>query len=331
VADAHTVNLNLTLPEVGSSPDTWGDKINADMTAIDALFPQGAKPAVQSNPAGNADIPGGVDIHASPDANKFINFYTGDLIPANLRWSIGVANDPEGPTGSNAGSTLVFYRYSDAGAAIGNAFGIVRSTGRCVFEATPTIYPGYDVYHQGNLDPVLATMTEPVGTVKMYVGTSDPSGGVYMLCDGRAISRTTYATLFGVIGVVYGAGDGSTTFNIPNTAERVIIGKSATQTLIPQYDARAMGNSFGEGRHTQLPAELAAHVHTIAAHHHDVKYTVFQAGGTGTNFMTAITGAGAITAQTQDTPLTSDNNVGGGSPLNVVQPSLVMQFIIRVK
>lgn len=54
----------------------------------------------------------------------------------------------------------------------------------------------------------------PAGVVMMYAGTTAPSG--YLLCDGSAVSRSTYSILFSVIGTNYGAGDGSTTFNLPN-------------------------------------------------------------------------------------------------------------------
>lgn len=55
---------------------------------------------------------------------------------------------------------------------------------------------------------------EKVGTIKAYGGETAPVG--WLICDGSAISRELYAELFGVIGTTYGAGDGSTTFNIPN-------------------------------------------------------------------------------------------------------------------
>lgn len=54
----------------------------------------------------------------------------------------------------------------------------------------------------------------PVGAISMYAGTVAPSG--YLLCDGSAVSRSTYSALFAVIGTTYGTGNGSTTFNLPN-------------------------------------------------------------------------------------------------------------------
>jgi len=54
----------------------------------------------------------------------------------------------------------------------------------------------------------------PTGAVLMWTTNSAPTG--YLLCDGTAVSRTTYAGLFAVTGTTYGVGDGSTTFNLPN-------------------------------------------------------------------------------------------------------------------
>lgn len=60
----------------------------------------------------------------------------------------------------------------------------------------------------------------PAGSIIPFAGTNIPDG--YLLCDGSAISRTTYADLFAAIGTVYGSGDGSTTFNLPNYNERTL-------------------------------------------------------------------------------------------------------------
>lgn len=64
--------------------------------------------------------------------------------------------------------------------------------------------------------------TEKTGTIKAFGGSIPPFG--WLVCDGSAISRTLYAALFDVIGETYGAGDGSTTFNLPNTTDRVLQG-----------------------------------------------------------------------------------------------------------
>jgi len=63
----------------------------------------------------------------------------------------------------------------------------------------------------------------PAGSVIAWSGSSAPSG--WLLCDGSAISRTTYAALFAVAGTSYGVGDGSTTFNVPDLQDRLPLGK----------------------------------------------------------------------------------------------------------
>ena len=63
-----------------------------------------------------------------------------------------------------------------------------------------------------------------VGEIKNYAGQNVPNG--FLLCDGRAVSRTVYAALFAAIGTTWGAGDGSSTFNLPNLIDRVAWGAS---------------------------------------------------------------------------------------------------------
>jgi microcystin-dependent protein len=68
----------------------------------------------------------------------------------------------------------------------------------------------------------------PIGALLSYAGASAPAG--WLLCDGAAVSRTTYAALFGVLGTTYGAGNGSTTFNVPDLRNKVAVGSGSTYT-----------------------------------------------------------------------------------------------------
>lgn len=81
-----------------------------------------------------------------------------------------------------------------------------------------------------------------VGEIKIWSGASAPSG--FLLCNGSAISRTAYSKLFDVIGVVYGVGDGSTTFNIPDLRQRFPLGKAASGT------GSTLGEIGGQINHT---------------------------------------------------------------------------------
>ena len=78
----------------------------------------------------------------------------------------------------------------------------------------------------------------PPGAIQMYAGSTSPNG--WLFCDGSAISRTDYANLFTAIGTVYGIGDGSTTFNIPDFQARVPIGASSGS-----LELGTQGGTFG--------------------------------------------------------------------------------------
>lgn len=69
----------------------------------------------------------------------------------------------------------------------------------------------------------------PTGSIAMWPTATAPSG--FLLCDGSTVSRSTYATLFGVIGITFGAGDGSTTFNLPGYVNRLPIGAGSTYAI----------------------------------------------------------------------------------------------------
>lgn len=95
------------------------------------------------------------------------------------------------------------------------------------------------------------------GIVIPFAGSTAPQG--WMLCDGSAVSRTTYAALFAVIGTTYGEGDGETTFNIPNLAGRVVIGSS---------QSHALGTTGGSETVTLTADQLPSHTHVVPQHGH---------------------------------------------------------------
>lgn len=76
----------------------------------------------------------------------------------------------------------------------------------------------------------------PTGTIVMYAAGTAPSG--WLICDGTAVLRTTYASLFTLIGTTYGAGNGTTTFNLPNL-----------QTKFPRQDTAHLGATGGATTH----------------------------------------------------------------------------------
>ncbi len=111
------------------------------------------------------------------------------------------------------------------------------------------------------LQPAL-TITPPAGApVAAVVSTAAaaaPAG--WLLCDGAAVSRADYSALFAAIGTDWGAGDGATTFNVPDLRGRVVVGVGAAVGLT----ARGRGERGGAETHTLTEAELAAHNHTAS-------------------------------------------------------------------
>ncbi len=90
----------------------------------------------------------------------------------------------------------------------------------------------------------------PTGSLIATARSSAPSG--FLLCDGSAVSRTTYAALYEAIGTTYGEGDKSTTFNLPNLAGKFPLGKSGSH---------ALGATGGEENVTLTTEQIPSHSH----------------------------------------------------------------------
>ena len=114
------------------------------------------------------------------------------------------------------------------------------------------------------------------GIIIPWSSASVPSG--FLTCNGAAVSRSTYAALFAVIGTSYGAGNGSTTFNVPNLTDRTCVGKSPTKSQFTTGGANTVtqtGNVPGSAGNTTLATP------TIASHTHPLTYKK-RGGGTTT-------------------------------------------------
>jgi len=105
----------------------------------------------------------------------------------------------------------------------------------------------------------------PSGTIVPWSDSSIPSG--FLECTGQAVSRSTYATLFGIIGTTYGAGNGSTTFNVPDLQDNVAVSKSGTKNLGSTGGANTVtstGNVGGSTANATLSEpQLASHSHSV--------------------------------------------------------------------
>lgn len=146
----------------------------------------------------------------------------------------------------------------------------------------------------------------PAGVVLPFAGSTAPTG--WLLCFGQAVSRTTYAALFTALGTSYGAGDGSTTFALPDLRGRIPGGKdnmggsaaSRLTTAGSGVDGATLGAAGGAQTHTLTNAQLPT-------------------SAIGTGGSTIARGSTVSDLQT----------IGSGQAHNNTQPTIVLNYIIK--
>ena len=136
-----------------------------------------------------------------------------------------------------------------------------------------------------------------VGDYKWSARVANFSG--WLLCNGAAVSRTTYAELFNIIGTSFGAGNGTTTFNLPDMRGRVAGGVGTGAGLTP----RNVGTVVGEEAHTLSASEIPGHTHSgTTASSGTHTHTTNANGGQG--------GLGLVSADGNNTEKSADYSLG---------------------
>jgi microcystin-dependent protein len=204
--------------------------------------------------------------------------------------------------------------------------------------------------------------TVPVGVVNPFAGSVAPAG--WLLCAGQTVSRSTYSGLFSVVGTTYGAGDGSTTFALPDLRGRTIAGldnmggSDAGRLSI----ANTLGTATGAETVTIASANLPVHQHTIDHDHASFAMTTNNSSQVHThgyldaavylytgnvdfgyyyqsyypytiNRTTDINNIAHAHSSTIDVPNFTGSSGNGGfanTALDKMQPTIILNYIIKV-
>jgi microcystin-dependent protein len=216
----------------------------------------------------------------------------------------------------------------------------------------------------GNTTPAAGTFTNmnatavmqdgnlllPTGTVLPFVSSTAPGG--YLTCDGSAVSRTTYSALFAVVSTTFGSGDGSTTFNLPDLTNRFIYGGSSIGTTGGSATKTLSTNEIPAHTHTGTTDEDGSHTHGVTdpghTHAHTSGYLI-PGLHTGTsdgmddtqNEPNVLNTPNAMSISSNTTGITvnsagahthdfTTSSTGGGGSFSLLNPYMVMNYIIKV-
>lgn len=230
------------------------------------------------------------------DSGTAIQHYNNSVIDAYFYMGGAAGNTGIVTIGTSASGAASERVRIDASGNVG--IGTTSPTNRLTVSGnanvTGTLGVGSDANVTGNLD-VTGTISSggslvmPTGAILEYGGLSAPTG--WLLCNGDAVSRTTFAALFAVIGTTYGVGNGSSTFNVPNRINRFGVGagglyaRGSTGGAATETTSTAGAHSHGGATagHTLTEAQMPSHSHGVIdpGHTHAIAGDRSSATGSG--------------------------------------------------
>lgn len=236
-----TTNRQLNTPARGDNVGTWDVPVNNNFTYIDQLFGAVTVVAVSSS---------NVTLSTSQCQNAIIRL-TGTL-SANIQIifpTVAAIYTVENLTSGNY--------YVTCGMASGAIVGVPQGIPTQIFtDGTDTKYWN---------TPLPGTFMDYAGSALpgwMSASTTTP----WLICDGSAVSRTTYATLFNILSTTWGSGDGSTTFNLPDLRNKVRVPLKSSSPLITSavsgIDGSTVGASSTAESVTLTTTQIPSHTHT---------------------------------------------------------------------
>lgn len=164
----------------------------------------------------------------------------------------------------------------------------------------------------------------PIGAVLPFWGLQEPTG--WLLCKGQAVSRTDYKELFAVIGIRSGAGNGTSTFNVPDLRERVIYGVGDSGSF-----TQTMGAVVGETAHTLTISEMPSHTHSLSQNNNAHTFAWGASGSVATDATARGSASTGNQLYTWQGSWNATVAAGGGAAFPVRPRGTVANYIIRAK
>lgn len=300
---ANTPYMNVALPTVGGDANAWGTELNTGLGVLDSHDHTAGK----GTPVPTA----GINIDADLDMN-----------------------------GHSPSSTAAVKFSSQSAGTITTANAVQVISGDLWYNnnsGTPVQITS------GNSITSSSSPLVPSGVIWPYGGVSAPTG--FLLCDGSSLLRASFSDLFAAIGTTYGTAD-STHFNIPNMNGRIPVGAGTYTDTVSGSVTRTLGASLGAEKHVLVTGELASHTHTQNAHTHTVSdpghshienvnnggggFLGVQGADSSTSASpTVITTAASTTGITNQSTTAVNQSTGSGTAHNNMQPSVVVNYIIK--
>ncbi len=277
-------------------------------------------------PAGSASAPA---VRRSDDTNTGLYFSASDTVNVSTGGTNRVQIDTNGITVQDRKAI----RFRDTS---NSNFVAVRAPDNAASDITLTLPStdgdANDVLQSdgsGNLSFAALPQAVPTGSVHMMATTTAPSG--YLECDGSAISRTTYADLFSVIGTTWGAGNGSSTYNIPDLRGEFVRGwDNSKGTDSGRSFASSQSGQNAQHNHTATATSTSTvndpgHIHQVQYSNSDSGDGVIEESGTGLSgqepTLSATTG---ITVSTSTSVSIANQGGNEARPRNVA-----MMYVIK--